>query len=218
MGGLSPTCVILRNEPQTESRYPMSRKHTNDPASITNAALEADTDEGQEHPELDPQADTDDDEPGFEFDASLLMEGVTLVDLAPDFVRPEGFLMVPRLNKKTGEIRPMATTFAGILHDIIPWKDNRGKERLWFACEATADIPGTMMTGKDEHDKDFVKPVLKGTRVGISGSGAINALKGKKGHFIALHWTGNKVTVKNGDMWEVIARVSDKPVIAVKES
>ena len=195
----------------------MSRQTHTDPSAITNASIEADPDE-LEHPELDPQADTDDDEPGFEFDSSLLMEGVKLVDLAPDFVRPEGFLMVPRLNKKTGEIRPMETTFAGILHDVIPWKDNRGKERLWFACEATADVPGTMMTGKDEHDKDFVKPVLKGTRVGISGSGAINALKAKKGHFIALHWTGNKVTVKNGDMWEVIARVSDKPVIAVKES
>ncbi len=195
----------------------MSRKHNNDPSAISNASIEADPDD-LEHPELDPQADTDDDEPGFEFDSSLLMEGVTLVDLAPDFVRPEGFLMVPRLNKKTGEISPMSTTFAGILHDIIPWKDNRGKERVWFACEATANVPGAMFTGRDEQNREFKKPVVKGTRVGISGSGAINALKTKKGHFIALHWTGNKVTVKNGDMWEVIARVSEKPVIAVKET
>jgi len=154
----------------------------------------------------------------FEFDANLLPQGVKLVDLAPDFIRPEGFLMVPRLNKKTGEVSPMQTTFVGILHDIIPWKDNRGKERLWFACEATAAVGNAQYTGKDEQDREFKKPVEKGTRVGISGSGAINALKSKKGHFIYLHWTGNKVTVKNGEMWEVKAKVSDKPVIEVKEA
>jgi hypothetical protein len=75
-----------------------------------------------------------------------------------------------------------------------------------------------MITGKDEQNRDFTKPVLTGARVGVSGSGAINALKGKKGHFVALHWTGNKVTVKNGDMWEVKAKVSEKPVIEIKES
>jgi hypothetical protein len=184
--------------------------------NITIDALEHDEDT-IENPNLAIEADVDDPEE-FEFDSALIPSGVKLVDLAPDFVRPEGFLMVPRLNKKTGEIYPMTTTFVGILHDIIPWKDNRGKDRVWFAFEATADIAGTYLTGKDEHNKDFVKPVQKGNRVGISGSGAINALKAKKGHFVALHWTGNKVTVKNGDMWEIKAKVSDKPVIEVKEN
>ena len=175
-------------------------------------------DDTTQNPNLDPTPDDYDDEEGFEFDASLLPAGVKLVDLAPDFIRPDGFLMVPRLNKKTGEIYPMTTTFVGILHDIIPWKDNRGKERVWFACEATAAVAGAQYTGRDEQNREFKKAVEKGIRIGISGSGAINALKGKKGHFIALHWTGNKVTVKNGDMWEVKAKVSDKPVIEVKDS
>ena len=69
----------------------------------------------------------------------------------------------------------MTATFAGILHDIVPWTDNRGKQRVWFACEATADIPNAFYTGKDEQNKDFTKPITKGTRIGISGSGAINA-------------------------------------------
>jgi hypothetical protein len=123
--------------------------------------------------------------------------------------------MVPRLNKKTGEISPMTTTFAGILHDVVPWTDNRRKERVWFACEATAPT-GATFTGQNEEGKEFRKPVIQGTRVGISGSGALNALKTKKGHFIYLHWTGNKVAVKNGEMWEVLARVSSQPVIEVK--
>lgn len=162
---------------------------------------------------LEVEADDDDVEDIFVFDAALLPQGVKLVDLAPDFVRPEGFLMVPRINKKTGEIAPMTATFAGILHDIVPWTDARGKARVWFACEATADIPGSSYTGKDENGKDFTKPITKGTRIGISGSGAINALKAKKGHFVALHWTGRKVAVKNGDMWDVRAKVSESPVV-----
>ncbi len=177
--------------------------------------FEADTDvETVENP-LEVEAD-DDDVEEYQFDAALLAsvpKGVKLVDLAPDFVRPEGFLMVPRINKKTGEIAPMTATFAGILHDIVPWTDNRGKARVWFACEATADIPGAFFTGKDENNKDFTKPITKGTRIGISGSGAINALKAKKGHFVALHWTGKKVAVKNGDMWDVRAKVSESPVV-----
>lgn len=197
----------------------MSSKKKNDEnnAAMVDTGFHGD-DDTPENPNLETHADDDwSDEDDFEFDANLLPKGINLVDLAPDFVRPEGFLMVPRLNKRTGEISPMTTTFVGILHDIIPWKDNRGKERLWFACEATADIPGAMLTGKDEQKKDFVKPVTKGSRVGISGSGAILALKSKKGHFVALHWTGNKVPTKNGDMWEVKAKVSDKPVIEIKE-
>lgn len=186
-----------------------------EPNAAETSALAADDDTDQ-HPPL-PAADDDwTDEDDFVFDANLLPQGVNLVDLAPDFVRPEGFLMVPRINKRTGEVFPMNATFAGILHDIIPWKDARGKERLWFACEATADV-GATFTGKDEENRDFTKPVIKGTRVGISGSGAINALKGKKGHFIYLRWTGNKVPTKNGDMWEIKAKVSDKPVVEAKE-
>jgi hypothetical protein len=177
----------------------------------TVTGFEADDDNVETNP-LEVEAD-DDDAEDFQFDAALLPQGVKLVDLAPDFVRPEGFLMVPRINKKTGEIAPMTATFAGIIHDIVPWTDNRGKARVWFACEATADIPGAFFTGKDENNKDFVKPITKGTRIGISGSGAINALKSKKGHFAALHWTGRKVTVKNGDMWEVKAKVSEAPVV-----
>lgn len=192
----------------------MSKKKDNDTMNAALADSMHDDDTSQDHPNLEVEAD-DFEEEGFEFDSKLLPAGVKLVDLAPDFVRPEGFLMVPRLNKKTGEISPMTTTFVGILHDIIPWKDNRGKERVWFACESTADT-GAIYTGRDEKDKEFQKRITAGVRVGISGSGAINALKAKKGHFIALHWTGNKVTVKNGDMWEVIAKVSDKPVIEVK--
>jgi len=173
---------------------------------------EADDDNAESNPELlaDGDADFDDD---FEFDLNLVPKGVELTDLSPDFVRPEGFLMVPRLNKKTGEIFPMNTTFVGILHDIIEWEDNRKKKRLWFACEATAEIPGVMLVGRDEHNRETRAPVLKGTRVGISGSGAINVLKAKKGHFIYLYWTGSKVTVKNGDMWEIKAKVSKEPVI-----
>ena len=191
----------------------MSKKKTGD-TSNNETTLEAD-DDNIVDPNLEPQADDFEEEAGFEFDSSLLLEGIKLVDLAPDFVRPEGFLMVPRLNKKTGEVSPMTTTFVGILHDIIPWKDNRGKERLWFAFEATAAVPGTFLTGKDEKNVEFKKPIEKGARVGISGSGAINALKTKRGHFVALHWTGNKVTVKNGDMWEVKAKISEKPVIEI---
>lgn len=187
-----------------------------DPNAAEMASLQAD-DGNIENPTLESPEDWED-EDDFVFDENLLPQGVSLVDLQPDFVRPEGFLMVPRMNKRTGEVFPPRTTFAGILHDVIPWKDNRGKERLWFACEATADIPGTMFTGKDEDGKDFQAPVVKGSRVGISGSGAILALKAKKGHFIYLHWTGNKVTVKNGEMWEVRAKVSDKPVVEVKEA
>jgi len=160
-----------------------------------NPEIHADDDTAQEHPNI-PADDDWSDEDDFVFDTNLLPQGVNLIDLAPDFVRPEGFLMVPRFNKKTGEISPMKTTFAGILHDIIPWKDNRGKERLWFACESTADIPEVTFTGRDEEGKEFMKPVVKGTRIGISSSGAINQLKNKKGHFIYLHWTGNKVPTK----------------------
>lgn len=173
--------------------------------------IQPDDDTGENNP-LEIEAD-DDDAEDYVFDAALLPQGVKLVDLAPDFVRPEGFLMVPRINKKTGEIAPMTATFAGILHDVVPWTDGRGKARVWFACEATADIPGGFFTGLDEQNKEFVKPILKGTRIGISGSGAINALKAKKGHFVALHWTGRKVAVKNGDMWEVKAKVSEAPVV-----
>lgn len=183
---------------------------------------DGDVDSGAELPETDDdnvevnplevEAD-DDDAEEFQFDAALLPQGVKLVDLAPDFVSPEGFLMVPRINKKTGEIAPMTATFAGIIHDIVPWTDSRGKARVWFACEATADVPGTYYTGIDEKGKDFVKPVTKGTRIGISGSGAINALKAKKGHFAALHWTGLKVPTKNGDMWDIKAKVSETPVV-----
>ncbi len=200
----------------------MSGKKNRDndaPNAAETASFVSDDDTDQGHPPLPADGPDDDwtDEDDFVFDVNLLPQGVNLVDLAPDFVRPEGFLMVPRLNKTTGEVRPMNATFAGILHDIIPWKDKRGKERLWFACEATADFPGVMYTGRDEENREFTKPVVKGTRVGISGSGAINALKSKKGHFIYLRWTGNKVTVKNGDMWEIKAKVSDKPVVEAKE-
>lgn len=152
------------------------------------------------------------DEEEFEFDPALMLKGVELVDLTPDFIRPEGFLMVPRVNKKTGEIFPISTTFAGILKDVIPWKDARGKERFWFSCVATADIPGVSYTGRDDEGKPFVKALKKGDCIGISGSGAINALKSKKGHFALLHWTGAKISVKNGEMWEVIAKVSKEPL------
>lgn len=173
---------------------------------------EADDDiEDQPQTGVEPDSDTDDE---FEFDSALIPEGVTLEDLAPDFVRPEGFLMVPRANIKTGEIRPQNTTFVGVLHDVVPWTDNRGKQRVWFACTATADIPGTQYTGKDEKNVQFTKPVKKGDRIGISGSGAINALKTKKGHLVMLHWTGNKVQVKNGAMWEIKAKVSKEPMPA----
>lgn len=194
-------------------------KRKNNPDSNPDNELSSGTSEPEpDDDNIDPNssmlaeedADFDDD---FEFDLNLIPQGVNLVDLSPDFVRPEGFLMVPRLNKKTGEIFPMNTTFVGILHDIIEWEDNRKKKRLWFACEATADIPGTMLVGRDEHNRETRAPVVKGTRVGISGSGAINALKSKKGHFVYLYWTGSKVTVKNGDMWEVRAKVSKEPVV-----
>jgi hypothetical protein len=213
MGRIIFLSPIPRNEPQ-EGMLHMSKSKKNAADFDPSVSAEPD-DDTLENPNLDPTPDLDDEEE-FQFDTSLLPEGVTLVELAPDFVRPDGFLMVPRLNKKTGEIFPMTTTFVGILHDIVPWIDNRKKERLWFACEATANV-GANYTGKDEKNQEFQKPVTPGTRIGISGSGAINALKGKKGHFIYLHWTGNKVTVKNGEMWEVKAKVSDKPVIEVKE-
>jgi hypothetical protein len=156
-------------------------------------------------------ADLEDEE--YEFDPALALKGIELVDLTPDFIRPEGFLMVPRADKRTGEITPSETTFAGILNDVIPWKDKRGKDRVWFSCTATATIPNMFYVGRDdETKKPFQKPVEKGARIGISGSGAINALKSKKGHFILLHWTGAKKPTKNGDMWEVIAKVSKEPV------
>lgn len=196
----------------------MSGKKKGNGPDTGNIDAEFEADEGNiEHPDVVEAGDEIYADEEFDWDTALIPEGINLVDLAPDFIRPEGFLMVPRLNKKTGEVSPMSTTFVGILHDVVPWKDNRGKERLWFACEATAAVAGARYTGLDEKNVEFTKPVEKGTRVGISGSGAINALKAKKGHFIALHWTGNKVTVKNGDMWEVKAKVSDKPVIEVKE-
>ena len=192
-----------------------SKKNRNvDGQEVTGTELQPDEDTNEGNP-LEVEAD-DDDAEEFVFDAALLAsapQGVKLVDLAPDFVRPDGFLMVPRINKKTGEIAPMTASFAGILHDVVPWTDSRGKQRVWFACEATADIPNGYYTGIDENEKEFTKPITKGTRIGISGSGAINALKAKKGHFIALHWTGKKVAVKNGDMWDVKAKVSESPVV-----
>lgn len=195
----------------------MSKKKNspNNESEVTeNSELQADDDNAEAHPDLSADIDAEfDDDDDIEFDLSLIPKGVDLVDLSPDFVRPEGFLMVPRINKKTGEIFPMRTTFVGILHDVIEWEDNRKKKRLWFACEATAEIPGTMLIGRDAQNHETRAPVQVGTRVGISGSGAINALKGKKGHFVYLVWTGSKVTVKNGDMWEVKARVSKEPVI-----
>lgn len=158
------------------------------------------------------EGDPDDD---FQFDMSLLPKGVELVDLAPEFVRPEGFLMVPRINKKTGEVYPTTTTFAGVLHDVVEWTDNRGKKRVWFACTAAIPFDDCHYTGRTEDNKPFTDKVKKEDRIGISGSGAINALRTKKGHFIYLHWTGNKVTVKNGEMWEIKAKVSKDPVIKV---
>ena len=187
------------------------KKNTPNSESEVNE-IEPDDDNTEGNPPILAEGDADFDD-DFEFNLNLVPQGVDLVDLSPDFVRPEGFLMVPRINRKTGEIFPMNTTFVGVLHDIIPWKDNRGKERIWFACEATAEIPGVMLVGRDEHNRETRAPVLKGTRVGISGSGAINVLKAKKGHFIYLYWTGSKVTVKNGDMWEIKAKVSKEPVI-----
>ncbi len=190
----------------------MSRKKNDPINSSDNLEPEADDDNAESNPSLLAEGDADFDD-DFQFDLSLVPKGVELTDLSPDFVRPEGFLMVPRINKKTGEIFPMNTTFVGILHDVIPWKDNRGKERVWFACEATVAIPGVNIVGRDEHDREVRSPVVVGTRVGISGSGAINALRNKKGHFIYLYWTGSKVQVKNGDMWEIKAKVSKEPVI-----
>jgi len=187
------------------------KKNTPNSESEVNE-IEPDDDNTEGNPPILAEGDADFDD-DFEFNLNLVPQGVDLVDLSPDFVRPEGFLMVPRINRKTGEIFPMNTTFVGVLHDIIPWKDNRGKERIWFACEATAEIPGTMLVGRDEHSRETRAPVLKGTRVGISGSGAINALRNKKGHFIYLYWTGSKVQVKNGEMWEIKAKVSKEPVI-----
>jgi len=193
----------------------MSKKKNtpNNDSGINEVAdLEPDDDSSEVNPELPSEIDAEFDD-DFEFDLNLIPKGVNLVDLSPDFIRPEGFLMVPRLNKKTGEIFPMNATFVGILHDVVEWEDNRKKKRLWFACEATAVIPGTTLIGRDEHNRETRTAVQVGTRVGISGSGAINALKSKKGHFIYLYWTGGKVQVKNGDMWEVRAKVSKEPVI-----
>lgn len=180
--------------------------------TVNQDGIESDTDEA----EVPPTAQLADSDEGdeFEFDMSLVPRQLAdkLIDLAPDFVKPEGFLMVPRLNKKTGEIMPQTATFAGILNDVIPWKDARGKERFWMSCTAAANIPGTYYTGKNEDGTTFVNPVAKGECIGISGSGAISALKSKKGHFIYLHWTGNKVPTKNGDMWEILAKVSPEPI------
>src|SRR5262245_550503 len=127
---------------------PKKNKNT-EPAGDETDYNQAD-DDNPEQPGIDSLVDDDEEEDGFDFGA-LLPQGVEFVDLTPDFVRPEGFLMVPRLNKKTGEIFPMNSTFVGILHDVVPWKDNRGKDRLWFACEATIDIPGVHITGVDEN-------------------------------------------------------------------
>jgi|SRR6516162_125778 hypothetical protein len=187
----------------------MSKKNKTEKGTNGNVEPEVDEDT-DETPQIGVEPD-DDDQGEYEFDASLFLDGVKLVDLAPDFVRPNGFLMVPRLNAKTGEIAPKNTTFVGILNDIVPWVDNRGKERVWYSCTATAQT-GARYTGKDEGNRQFDKVVLRGDRIGISGSGAINALKTKKGHFLYLHWTGNKVQVKNGNMWEVKAKVSAEPV------
>lgn len=175
----------------------------------TSDVNEGDSDFHEEPGEL---ADNDIEDEEFEFDPGLMLQGVELVDLTPDFIRPAGFLMVPRINNKTGEVFPKNTTFAGILKDIIPWKDNRGKERIWFSCIATSTVPGVQYTGRDDEKRTFVKQVEKGDCIGISGSGAINALKSKKGHFVLLHWTGAKIPTKNGAMWEIIAKVSKEPV------
>lgn len=178
-------------------------------ANESNDVIENDSDFQEEPGQLEEE-DIDDEE--FEFDASLMLQGVELVDLSPDFIRPVGFLMVPRINNKTGEVSPKTTTFAGILKDVIPWTDNTGKERMWFSCIATSTIPGVQYAGRDDNKVPFTKPVAKGDCVGISGTGAINALKSKKGHFILLHWTGAKVKTKRGAMWQIIAKVSKEPV------
>jgi hypothetical protein len=168
--------------------------------------------DNHDNPAISDGTDEIEEEEEFEFDASLLLEGVELVELTPDFIRPAGFLMVPREIKRTGEISPPEATFAGILNDIISWKD-KDKERYWFSCTATSTIPNVYYVGRDDKTKEsFQKPVLKGDRIGISCSGAIDALKSKKGHFILLHWTGARKPTKRGSMWEVIAKVSKDPV------
>lgn len=189
----------------------MATEELNTAGSPLNEPAEGDPNDDEGIPPDAEFEDTDEEE--FEFDPALMLKGVELVDLTPDFIRPEGFLMVPRANKRTGEIFPASTTFAGILNDVIPWKDARGKDRVWFSCTATSTIPNMFFVGRDDDTKKpFQKPVEKGNRIGISGSGAINALKSKKGHFVLLHWTGAKKPTKNGDMWEVIAKVSKDPV------
>ncbi len=154
----------------------------------------------------EPEADVED----FEFDSALMLEGIEVVDLSPDFIRPEGFLMIPRLDKKTGEISPQTATFYGILNDVIKWKDKRGKDRFWLSCIATATVADSICVSRPDNDdeEDVIKPVEPGDCVGISGTGAIAALRTKKGYFVALHWTGRKIESKNGAMWEIIAQIS----------
>lgn len=123
-------------------------------------------------------------------------------DLRRNFEPILGFLKKPHKNNVT------PVDFVGILRDVVPFKDDRGKDTEFYVFVSTSDQPKTFYVTED----DETLPVKKGDRIGVSGSGAIKGLKDKKNHVAILHYTGEKISTKNGDMWVVDTKISKTPL------
>jgi len=135
---------------------------------------------------------------GFEFE-----------DARPPMMQIDGFLRRPHKD------RPEPTQYIGVLRKTVDYKDERGKEQFFLIFETLTDQPESKYetqanetTGQAEGE---ILTVAKGLMLGVSGSGAIKAVREKVNHIVRLVYTGKKVTTKNGDMWEVDAKVSTKP-------
>jgi hypothetical protein len=137
------------------------------------------------------------------------LANMEMEDLRPDFEPVKGFVVVPRFNKLTMKVEPATADFAGVVTEVVNYEDDRGKPRFFVTCVSLADQPHAAYW--DGENKREV-PIKKGDRVGVSGTGAISALKDKKGHYAVMHWTGTKKETKNGEMWEVNTKVSKAPV------
>ena len=123
-------------------------------------------------------------------------------------------LRVPRTEIQGFLVRPhkdntKPVKFVGVLRDEVTYKDDRGKDQTLFMFESMTDQPEAFYTDSESEQRH---PIQKGTMVGISASGAIKALVGKKNHVAILEYTGKKIPTKNGDMWEINAKVSKTPL------
>lgn len=160
-------------------------------------------------PERTATRKASDEAPEMNIEGIEIPQGMEMGNLRPDFEPIIGFLQRPSKDN------PNPVRFAGILIEAIEFTNERKQKAHWFVMVSTQDQDCFAL----DNDEGEI-PVEKGSRVGISESGAIKALAeknsagqlAKKGHFVILQWTGEKIATKNGDMWEVLAQVSTKPV------